>query len=194
MAARVMPNGRSDSTDTAEARDEREVLNAALDQFSGLSHAYGRLSEDNLHDFRMDAKRLRYLAESAGQSLEARSVVDQLKRIQDAIGDWHDWLTLTRSAAKLLDAPAKSPLLAALRTRTRARFLRALRITADAKQDLAELRQPVDARKPPRRATATRHVQGGRAASPTIAALRPAIGSLPSPLAVFHVDGDVWRR
>ncbi len=193
MAGRLATDDRERATTAGEERDEREALNAALDQFSGLVHAYGRLTEDNLHDFRTDAKRLRYLAETAGKSLEARSAVDQLKRIQDAIGDWHDWLTLTRTAAKVLKAPVKSPLLTIVRTRTRARFLRALRITAEAKQDLAELCQPVDARKPPRRVV-SRRSQVGSTGSPTVAALRPAIGNLSSPLAMFHVDGDVWRR
>jgi CHAD domain-containing protein len=193
LAARVA--GRpSHPTSDVEERDEREVLGAALDQFSGLVHAYGRLTEDNLHDFRTDTKRLRYLAESAGKGLEARSAVHQFKRIQDAIGSWHDWLTLTRTATKVLDAPAKSPLLTALRIRTRARFLRALRITADAKQDLAELRLPAETRKPPRRVTTNERSQVGRTGASSVAALRPAIGSPLSPLAVFHVDGDVWRR
>jgi len=45
-------------------------------------------------------KRARYAAEFAVKSPEVDQFIAQLKRAQDALGDWHDWLMLTQSAGK----------------------------------------------------------------------------------------------
>ncbi len=122
------------------ATPRKDYTAAALDRFAKLAASYPTFKEENLHQFRMACKRVRYLAEMSGETPAAERVVAQLKRIQDAIGDWHDWLTLTETAENVI-AASHSPLLAALRTRRRAKFIHALRVVAEAKYALLEMRR-----------------------------------------------------
>jgi CHAD domain-containing protein len=114
-------------------------LATALDKFAALVKQRPTLTEGNLHDFRMDCKRVRYLAEMAGDSPKAAAAIEQLKRIQDSIGVWHDWLTLTATAESVLSRSEQVPLLSALRASTRSKYLEALRITAGARQVLLQM-------------------------------------------------------
>jgi CHAD domain-containing protein len=60
-----------------------------------------QLYVDNLHDFRKGAKKARYMAETGGDEY-AGSVGKALKKLQDEIGDWHDWLVLAEEAHRAL--------------------------------------------------------------------------------------------
>ncbi len=126
----------------------RQLLSSALDKFATAARRRPALSEANLHDFRMDCKRARYVAEMAGEGPEVTAVVGQLKRIQDAIGEWHDWLTLANTVENLVSLSGQSPLVSALRASTRSKCLEALRTTADAKRNLLEMRAWEQKRKP----------------------------------------------
>ena len=121
---------------------ENRFLAEALDKFAALVKERPTLTETNLHEFRMDCKRVRYLAEMAGESPRVATAIEQLKRIQDSIGAWHDWLTLTGTAESVLLRSGQVPLLSALRAGTRSKYLEALRIAADAKRALLEMREP----------------------------------------------------
>jgi CHAD domain-containing protein len=76
----------------------------ALEEFARLSHQMQRLDEGNLHDFRKGAKKARYMAEAGGDDRDAGLVGKALKRLQDEIGDWHDWLVLAEEAHQALGA------------------------------------------------------------------------------------------
>jgi len=117
------------------------LLSAALDKFAAAVKRRPTLTEENLHAFRIDCKRARYLAEMAGEGPGVTEVIEQLKGIQDSIGAWHDWLTATATAKSVLSPAGQLPLLSALRTGTRAKYLEALRITAGAKRTLLEMRE-----------------------------------------------------
>ncbi len=121
--------------------DEQRFLVAALDKFAAVVKQHPALSDGNLHNFRMGCKRVRYLAEMAGEGPRVAAVIEPLKRIQDAIGVWHDWLTLAATAESVLSPSGQAPLLSALRASTRSQYLEALRITADAQRALLELRE-----------------------------------------------------
>jgi len=121
--------------------DEQHFLTAALDKFAAVVKQHPALSEGNLHSFRMGCKRVRYLAEMAGEGPRVAAVIEPLKRIQDAIGVWHDWLTLAATAESVLTPSGQAPLLSALRASTRSKYLEALRITADAKRALLEMHE-----------------------------------------------------
>ena len=63
-----------------------------------------------LHEIRKRAKLARYLAESAPQSfLQAHSLAVQFAALQQAGGEWHDWLILTEIAAVELGESAILP-------------------------------------------------------------------------------------
>jgi len=90
-----------------------------------VNRAEGPLPEDAMHQYRVLVKRARYVAELSPKSAEATEFVDQMKRLQDAIGDWHDWLSLTQTASANLGTVQHSSLVAALRNVTGGKFRRA---------------------------------------------------------------------
>jgi CHAD domain-containing protein len=79
----------------------------ALEDFVRAADAMPLLNAENLHDFRKATKKARYVAESGPQAPGCSGVAKALKRIQDAIGEWHDWLCLGLEAKTALgqDAP-----------------------------------------------------------------------------------------
>jgi len=77
-----------------------------------------RLDTKLLHGLRIELKKLRYLAEAAGPLPEAVVLVTQLRKVQDAIGHWHDYSELLSTASHRLHGPASVPFLAQLRSWT----------------------------------------------------------------------------
>jgi CHAD domain-containing protein len=76
------------------------------------------LDEKSLHARRILIKRARYAAEFAPRSTEAAQLISQLQRLQDALGNWHDWQSLTSTAAGRLGDVRQSSLVAALQNAT----------------------------------------------------------------------------
>jgi CHAD domain-containing protein len=56
----------------------------------------GELHAGNLHDFRKRTKAARYVAELQKESLAAKRFARELRGVQDAIGEWHDWELLSQ--------------------------------------------------------------------------------------------------
>jgi CHAD domain-containing protein len=108
----------------------------ALEDFLRLVDEMPVLEADNLHDFRKGAKKARYVAEAGGEDPFAAAIAKAIKRIQDVIGDWHDWLVLGEEATEALDGDGRGQqddAGAALRQRiaqcVALRFARAMRTT-----------------------------------------------------------------
>jgi CHAD domain-containing protein len=80
----------------------RDAVRSALDAFARLSSQMRHLDAGNLHDFRKGAKQARYMAEAGGDDERAGMVGNALKKLQDAIGDWHDRLMLDEEAYRVL--------------------------------------------------------------------------------------------
>lgn len=79
----------------------------ALDSFARLATEMQHLNAGNLHDFRKGAKKARYVAELAAQNdPQAKQIGEALKKLQDEIGDWHDWLVLAEEARSALGSQA----------------------------------------------------------------------------------------
>jgi CHAD domain-containing protein len=116
---------------------EGEAWEHAQSMLSKLEHQAGPLTEKVLHQYRIVGKRARYLAELAGKNPEAAQLVEQLKSMQDVLGDWHDWLKLTQRAENLFSVSPGSPLVAALRNLTRAKFHNALAALSEARATMA---------------------------------------------------------
>ena len=96
-----------DSVPLNRVRVPRSADAVALEQFVRAADAMPSLNAENLHDFRKATKKARYVAESGSTAEEYSSVAKALKSIQDAIGDWHDWVCLSQEANAALDKGAK---------------------------------------------------------------------------------------
>jgi CHAD domain-containing protein len=102
----------------------------ALDSFARLASEMQVLDAGNLHDFRKGAKKARYVAELAAQGDEhAKQVGETLKKLQDEIGDWHDWLVLAEEAHTALGDEAPE-LIALLEGERERHFVAAMKMAA----------------------------------------------------------------
>lgn len=122
LARRLRRAGKATEQAAQPATDMRRRLGREAGE---LDRRFATLDAGNLHEFRIGCKRLRYLAESGGR--EFGSLATQLKRTQDAIGVWHDWLELLRRAERACSKDPHNSLLAALRNVTAAQYAEALR-------------------------------------------------------------------
>jgi len=98
----------------------------ARNRLAQLDKDHGPLTEKKLHAYRIVGKRARYIAELDSRDPQAKLLIDQLKPLQDVIGDWHDWLKMTQKAQDLLGGARDSPLVAMLQNVTRAKYRLAL--------------------------------------------------------------------
>ncbi len=105
------------------SRDALKIAQAMLDQ---VVRPAGPLREDVLHQYRTAMKRARYAAEFAPKSAESAQFIAQVKKLQDALGNWHDWLILTEAAAKRLGDVNQSSLVALLHNITGGKFRQAV--------------------------------------------------------------------
>jgi len=141
-------------------------LALTLSKLAKLGRDHVTLTERTLHQYRIIGKQARYIAELADHDAEAKRVVDQLKHMQDVIGDWHDWLKLTQKAEALFGGIRDSALVAMLRNVTQAKF----RQSVDA---LAETRTALSTKKsepaPPAAAPGRKHSTGSTGASAAVA-------------------------
>jgi CHAD domain-containing protein len=85
-------------TQRGRRKPVRKPALAALDAFVKLSDEIPMLDAGNLHDFRKGAKNARYMSEAGGDDPHSVAVGRTIKRIQDGIGEWHDWLMLADEA------------------------------------------------------------------------------------------------
>ncbi|HEY6373599.1 MAG TPA: CHAD domain-containing protein [Candidatus Sulfotelmatobacter sp.] len=106
--------------------DSANPLAVARTMLATVGRLAGPVNEQRLHQYRIVVKRARYAAEFAPKSAEAAQFIAQLKHLQDAVGNWHDWLTLTQTAAKRLGDANQSSLVAALHTVSGSKFRQAV--------------------------------------------------------------------
>ncbi|MBZ5533626.1 MAG: CHAD domain-containing protein [Acidobacteriia bacterium] len=69
------------------------------------------LKPRKLHQVRIALKKLRYVAELAADSPQQQRFLGELKPVQKAIGEWHDWESLARAAEKHFSDRINCPLL-----------------------------------------------------------------------------------
>ncbi|HZU22802.1 MAG TPA: CHAD domain-containing protein [Terriglobales bacterium] len=134
-----------------------EPLVEALAGFAAAAADHPLHSAEDLHAFRIAVKKARYAAELATPDDEAAAAIAAFKRIQDAIGEWHDWALLASTAEEELGPPQRSALVAALNERARRRLAPARRIAARETRLLLEMHSAVSrTRRGPGRAAPVR--------------------------------------
>jgi CHAD domain-containing protein len=131
---------------------DTDPLALTLNKLAKLGRDHVTLTERTLHQYRIVGKRARYIAELAGRDAQAKRIVDQLKHMQDVIGDWHDWLKLTQKAEALFGGVRDSALVAMLRNVTQAKFRQAVDAVAETRAAFSNRRsEPVRAAAVPSR-------------------------------------------
>ncbi len=128
-----------------------DPLAIALRELEVLARNRAPLTEKTLHRYRIVGKRARYLAELAGDTPEAIHTVERLKRMQNVLGDWHDWLKLTQRAEELFGIVSDSPLLAALHNVTRTKFRKAIDVLAETRIAMSQAKATSSASSPDRK-------------------------------------------
>jgi CHAD domain-containing protein len=122
---------------TLEFPKNADPLSLARARVNQLQVDEGAISETTLHQFRIVGKRARYIAELADKSAQKAHLIARLNQMQDVIGDWHDWVQLSQRAEKLFGGVQDSPLVAALRNVTRAKFRQAVNTLTETRAALA---------------------------------------------------------
>jgi len=111
----------------------KDPLSVAKQLLRTVSVPKGPADEETLHHYRLVVKRARYVAEFAPKSQETTKFLAELKRVQDALGNWHDWLTLTHTAVERLGDVNQSSLVAVIRNVTQGKFRHAVSAVMAAK-------------------------------------------------------------
>jgi CHAD domain-containing protein len=127
--------------------EARSQLAEMANEFSSSQ----RLGRSRLHEARISLKRIRYLAELAEESPAQKVFIHELKAVQDAVGDWHDWQELSATAEKRFSERVNCALLREVRALLAARHSSA---TSSVNNLFTLALAP--ARKPPRPAQFTR--------------------------------------
>lgn len=92
--------------------------------------AVPRLGSNNLHPYRIQVKRLRYILQMAdSDDGQQKEFIEALKQVQDSIGEWHDWLELSGIANEVLRHQSGCTLLQKIDRRTHEKLSEALRVT-----------------------------------------------------------------
>lgn len=101
------------------------ALDQAIEQLSKVAAEYGAHRSHRpsaLHQVRIKLKMIRYLAELGEESAEQQRFLEELKQVQDALGAWHDWEELFKTAEKHFGERLNCPLLLEVRALLAARY------------------------------------------------------------------------
>ena len=158
-----------------------DPVSASLRMFARLARQTKALTADNLHSYRTRCKRIRYVAEMAGSSPESRRVVGLLKRVQDSIGDWHDWTTLTTTAEDLFSHSLDSALISALRNIANAKFVEARAVAVDVRRELMRDYRSMLTREREKRQASALAAPNGQKPSGTVKRSRKPVARRKSP-------------
>lgn len=158
----------SETAEELRKRLRRVRSETQLDGIDPLKLAHERLpdpgttplSEKMLHTCRIEAKKARYLAELAPESVESKHFIDALKKAQDAIGEWHDIMKLKERAEQLFGGVSDSALVSVLQNISRAKFRRATSALVTAVHEVSKEKkapESVSPRKPSAAGDAMHH-------------------------------------
>jgi CHAD domain-containing protein len=119
-----------------------EEARAQLAKMSNAFSSHQAYGLKRLHDARVLLKRIRYVAELAEESAEQKNFIRELKTVQDAVGEWHDWQELTSTAEKRFSDRVNCALLREVRALLAARHSAAISAVGKVFLALAPTRKP----------------------------------------------------
>jgi len=124
FVASAAKHAQSASSSGADANQSQEnIHSSAMDVLRELGD-WQPLEAENLHEFRLKVKQLRYTLQLDAQSDAA--LVEALGDVQRRIGDWHDWHQLEQIARQALLLEEDRALLDRIGETVKRRFDRAL--------------------------------------------------------------------
>ena len=124
FVASAAKHAQSASSSGADANQSQEnIHSSAMDVMRELGD-WQPLEAENLHEFRLKVKQLRYTLQLDAQSDAA--LVEALGDVQRRIGDWHDWHQLEQIARQALLLEEDRALLDRIGETVKRRFDRAL--------------------------------------------------------------------
>jgi CHAD domain-containing protein len=115
----------AEGSDAEDAGNSSASLAQIREQLSQLTAQYSSrqpLKPARLHELRIKLKLLRYQTELAGDTPEQKDLIEELKSVQDSIGEWHDWEMLAQSAEKYFSDRVNCALLVEIRSLLAARY------------------------------------------------------------------------
>ena len=124
FVASAAKHAQSASSSGADANQSQEnIHSSAMDVMRELGD-WQPLEAENLHEFRLKVKQLRYTLQLDAQA--AAALVEALGDVQRRIGDWHDWHQLEQIARQALLLEEDRALLDRIGETVKRRFDRAL--------------------------------------------------------------------
>lgn len=118
----------------SKSHDESEqaplhAMSVALRLYEELA-AVSNLGPRNLHTYRLEVKRLRYVLEMADtDSGKQKPFIQELKLVQGAIGQWHDWVELSEIAHHVLRHDRGCTMLHKIEETAQTKYREALKVT-----------------------------------------------------------------
>jgi CHAD domain-containing protein len=94
-------------------------------ELSSEMRSFRKLRRNNLHEYRKTGKQLRYVLQMP--TAKDETLLARLRESQDAIGEWHDWEELLRTAKTVLKHGNKCGLIQKLQVHADESFEHALR-------------------------------------------------------------------
>lgn len=95
------PRSSSGATRSSSAtRPPADPLYAAVGELIAELTAWPTIGVNNIHEFRLKVKELRYVLQALPESDKA--FVDALGVVKDQIGEWHDWQQLAKVAGEAI--------------------------------------------------------------------------------------------
>jgi len=124
FVASVAKRAQSTSRFGADANQSQEKIHSSAANVMRELGDWKPLDADNLHEFRLKVKQLRYTMQLDAQA--DAGLVDALGDVQRRIGDWHDWHQLEEIAREVLVLDEDRALLDRIGETVKRRFDRAL--------------------------------------------------------------------
>jgi len=124
FVASVAKHAQSNSRLGADANQSQEKIHSSAANVMRELGGWKPLDADNLHEFRLKVKQLRYTLQLDAQA--DPSLVEALGDVQRRVGDWHDWHQLEEIARGVLVLEEDHALLDRIGETVKRRFDRAL--------------------------------------------------------------------
>lgn len=115
---------RAKEKDRQKSRRKSAGSMASSLQIEQELRVWPRLSEENIHPFRIKIKELRYVLQLA-QDGDSK-LISGLGQVKDQIGLWHDWNELADIAGQVLDHGAACPISVEVHTRAKRELEKAM--------------------------------------------------------------------